>query len=118
MSRVAVLVERLQVQAQEEEEKYNQTAVLPLSTYYRLCGLAEYLHIPRNRLSGLLLTAAIEEAISALPTEKQDFAIGGIDHFGTPAEQVAALGAYEKHIQEGAERDFPLKRDKGPAKAP
>lgn len=69
MSKITTLVDHLRLQAPETVEKYNQTAVLPLPSYYALCGLSEYLHVARTRLSGMLLAAAVEEAIAALPKE-------------------------------------------------
>jgi hypothetical protein len=79
MSKITTLVDHLRLQAPETVEKYNQTAVLPLPSYHALCALSEYLHTARTRLSGMLLAAAIEEAIAALPNEalrvdQQDFA--------------------------------------------
>jgi hypothetical protein len=57
------------LQVPETVEKYNQTAVLPLPNYHALVALSAYLHTARSRLSGMLLAAAIEEAIAALPNE-------------------------------------------------
>jgi hypothetical protein len=94
------------LQAIEEEEKYNQTAVLPISAYYKLCGLAEYLRLPRSRLAGMLLTAALDEAIAALPTEEQE--LGGPHEpiYGTAADYVRLLAARERGIQHSAEEYF------------
>jgi hypothetical protein len=104
MSRVQVLVDQLQLKAVEEEEKYNQTAVLPISAYYKLCGLADYLRIPRNRLAGMLLTASLDEAIDALPPLEQEFRISPHEvYFGTAADYVRNLAAQERSTQEFAE---------------
>jgi hypothetical protein len=70
MSRVRVLVDKLQLQA-ATGEKYNQTAVIPMSAFYNLAALGDYLNIPRSRLSGLLLVEAIEDAIDALPSDEE-----------------------------------------------
>jgi hypothetical protein len=101
MSKIRTLVDQLRLTPSETEEKYNQTAVLPLPSYYLLCGLAEYLRLPRNRLSGMLLSAAIEEAIAALPTEENNSADG--QEFSSPAEYVRYLAWREKGLQETAE---------------
>jgi hypothetical protein len=69
MSKITTLVDHLRLQAPETVEKYNQTAVLPMPSYHALCALSEYLHTARTRLSGMLLAAAVEEAIASLPDE-------------------------------------------------
>jgi hypothetical protein len=106
MSRVQVLVDQLQLKAIEEEEKYNQTAVLPISAYYKLCGLAEYLRIPRNRLAGMLLTASLDEAIDTLPNEEREFGGPHDAVFGTAADYVRHLAARERSMQQMAEEHY------------
>jgi hypothetical protein len=97
MSRVRVLVDKLQLQA-ATGEKYNQTAVIPMSAFYKLAALGEYLNIPRSRLAGMLLVEAIADAIDALPNDEErvvDFAEG--------SERMSARNfiAYKAHELEG-----------------
>jgi hypothetical protein len=101
MSKIHLLVDHLRLTPPDTSEKYNQTSVLPMPSYYLLCGLAEYLHMPRTRLSGMLLAAAIDEAITALPPSDP------VDYegrqFGSPAEYVSYLAWKAQGHEEDAE---------------
>jgi hypothetical protein len=100
MSKIRLLVDQLRLTPSEAVEKYNQTVPLPLPTYYLLCGLSEHLHISRTRLSGMLLTAALEEAIAALPAEAVNESGA---NFATQAEYVRYLAWLEQSRQETAD---------------
>lgn len=110
MSKIRTLVDQLRLTPPETAEKYNQTAVLPMPSYYLLCGLAEYLHIARSRLSGMLLAAAIEEAIAALPASEPISEAG--QDFASPAEYVRWLAWREQSIQQTAEEHFAQQKSK------
>lgn len=70
MSRVKVLVDDLRLHP-SSGETYNQTAVIPMLAYYKLQLLGEHLVMPRSRLAGMLLAAALDDAIAALPDTDQ-----------------------------------------------
>jgi hypothetical protein len=70
-SNLKLLIKELTSRPDESGETYQQTSVLPLASYYQLVALGEHLRIPRNRLSGKLLAAAIADAINELPDDEE-----------------------------------------------
>jgi hypothetical protein len=70
MSRVATLLDQLRVKP-PREEKYNQTAPIPYDAYYKLAALADHLNLPNSRLAGMLLAAAIDDAIDTLDNTEE-----------------------------------------------
>lgn len=110
-SRVKLLVNQLTHQAPENGEKYNQTAVLPIASYYKLCALSDYLHVPRSRLSGMLLAAAISDAILELPDTGSISADG--QEFKSPADYIGYLAWDAQNNDELAERHLARLQAKG-----
>ncbi len=102
MSKVRMLVEHLRLTPPEKAETYQQTAVIPLPAYYRLCGVSEYLQISRTRLSGMLLAAAIDDAIASLGTA-DPLNIEGQD-FASPADYVLYRAMVEEEDQKRVEK--------------
>lgn len=107
MSEVSDLARQLSRQADEIGETYNQTAIIPLRTYYYLSALSDYLHIPRSRLAGQLLRAAIHDAIGALPVDG-DWSADGHD-FATPHEYFA-YQAWSRESDENMLGEFLARR--------
>jgi hypothetical protein len=70
-TKVTQLVENLthRPELEDKREIYTQSTPLDIGYYYLLCGLAKSLGMSRTMLSGMLLSAAIEDAINALPTD-------------------------------------------------
>jgi hypothetical protein len=110
-SNVKLLVDQLTLQALDTGETYNQTSVLPLPSYYELAALSEHLHIPRSRLAGKLLAAAIRDAIKELPYTGPYNHLG--QDFSTPAELIAFLAWDFEQNDKLAERQVSRLRAKG-----
>jgi hypothetical protein len=70
-TKVAEVVENLtyRPEPEEKQEIYTQSTPIAMGWYYLLSGLAKSLGTTRTALAGMLLTAAIEDAVAALPTD-------------------------------------------------
>jgi hypothetical protein len=77
-TKVTQLVENLThpPDPQDKREIYTQSTPLDIGYYYLLSGLAKSLGMSRTMLSGMLLSAAIEDAIAALPTDSPAIVAG------------------------------------------
>jgi hypothetical protein len=107
MSRVQVLVDKLRLDA-PTDETYNQTAVISTLSYHRLSVLAEYLNMSRSRLSGMLLIAAIDEAIDALPDDETIELVPGDERSAMSATEYLLHEAMGRYIAEDLDARDPV----------